>query len=93
MELHSLEPNGIGKEVKETYIKVKFIKGDKPAGREYTYSSEIPVNVGDKVELPGGAKGIVTAVDVPESEVAGYKDKIKTINGLADETREEKEDD
>ena len=77
----------------ETYIKVKFIKGDKPVGREYTYSSEILVNVGDKVELPGGANGIVTAVNVPESAVAGFKDKIKPIKGLAGEKREEKEDD
>ena len=79
--------------MKETYIKVKFIKGDKPAGREYTYSAEMPVSVGDKVELLGGAKGIVTAVDVPEIEVAGFKDRIKTINGLVYETMEEKEDD
>ena len=77
----------------ETYIKVKFIKGDKPVGREYTYSSEMPVNIGDMVELPGSAKGIVTAVNVPESEIAGYKDKIKPIKGLAGEKREEKEDD
>lgn len=77
----------------ETYIKVKFIKDDKPVGREYTYSSEIPVNIGDKVELPGCAKGIVTAVEVLESEVAGFKEKIKPIKGLAGEKREEKEDD
>lgn len=79
--------------MEETYIKVKFIKGDEPVGREYTYSSEMPVNIGDMVELPGSAKGIVTAVEVPESAVAGFKDKIKPIKGWSGEKREKKEDD
>lgn len=62
-------------------IKVRFIKEDKPYGREYTYSSKIPVKIGDMVELPGGGIGIVTSVNVPKKEVEAYLDKIKKIVG------------
>ena len=60
-------------------IKVQFLKGDKPHGREYTYRSSSPIKVGDKVQINSVAKGIVTAVDVPEEEVAAFADKVKSI--------------
>lgn len=66
-------------------IKVQFLKGDKPSGREYTYRSRSPVKVGDKVQINSAAKGIVTAVDVPEEEVTAFADKVKSIVGQATE--------
>lgn len=62
-------------------IKVKFIKNGNPSGKEYAYRSSIPVSIGDLVELSNGT-GIVTEVDVPESEVEAFKDKVKEIVGL-----------
>lgn len=63
-------------------IKVKFIKNEKPSGREYTYRSPIPLNVGDMVELPSGRIGTVTETNVPEESVKAYAEKIKEIVGL-----------
>lgn len=63
-------------------IKVMFIKNGSPSGREYTYRSKISVVTGDMVELPSNGTGIVTEVDVPESEVESYVGKIKDIIGL-----------
>ena len=69
-------------------IKVQFLKGDKPHGRAYTYDSgEFDVAVGDKVTLPNGA-GVVVAIDVPEEEVAAFRDKIKAITGKIEESEE-----
>lgn len=50
-------------------IKVQFLKGDKPSGRAYTYRSDVPVKVGDKVQINSFAKGVVTEVDVPVEKV------------------------
>lgn len=71
------------------YIKVRFLKDSKPYGREYTYSATDTLCVGDKVILPSGGNGVVTEINVPEENVAGFKDKIKGICGIAEE-REEK---
>ena len=69
-------------------IKVQFLKNDKPHGRAYTYDSgEFDVAVGDKVTLPSGA-GVVVALDVPEEEVAAFRDKIKAITGKIEESEE-----
>jgi len=74
-------------------VKVKFLKLGTPSGREYTYRSEIPVAVGDIVELPHAtpvmgdvpySQGIVTQIDVPESEIEAFKDRVKTIIGLVE---------
>lgn len=67
-------------------IKVQFLKGDKPSGRAYTYRSDVPVKVGDKVQINSSAKGIVTEVDVPDEEVAAYADKVKSIIGVVEES-------
>ena len=71
-------------------IKVRFLKMGEPSGRAYTYRSEVPVDIGDKVELPHAtptlieipySQGIVTQIDVPEAEIEAFKDKVKTIIG------------
>lgn len=65
-------------------IKVKFLKNGQPSGRDYTYYTPEPVEVGDTVDIDtdrGVAKGIVTFTDVPEAEIAPFKDKAKTIIG------------
>lgn len=70
------------------FIKIKFIKNEKPSEREYTYLSQIPIEVGDLVELPSGGIGVVTEVNVPEEEVDPYKDKIKEISGRKESIKE-----
>lgn len=65
-------------------IKVKFLKNEVPQGREYTYESLNPVNVEDKVTI-GNATAVVTEINVPESEVEAFRDKIKKIDGKVEE--------
>lgn len=65
-------------------IKLKFLRNGNPYGREYAYYSPVTVEVGDIVELDsrnGIAKGIVTQVNIPESEVAAFADQMKSIYG------------
>ena len=45
------------------YIKAKFMKDEKPTGREYTYACEIEVKPGDIVTNDKGSK--LTVVDEP----------------------------
>ena len=70
------------------YIKVKFLKNGEPHGREYTYKATFLVRVGQEVLLPGGENGIVTEIDVPEKEVESFKDKIKEIESVVEESKE-----
>jgi hypothetical protein len=65
-------------------VKVKYYSESKGkySDREYTYLSEDALQVGDVVMVPvrdTTGKAIVAAVDVPESEIEAFKDKIKTI--------------
>jgi|GEM_PF-1301805 hypothetical protein len=62
-------------------IKVKFLRSGEPSGRPYTYFSEHPVVVGDKVEINSASVGVVTEIDVPEEEIVDYRDKCKYIHG------------
>lgn len=73
---------------KTNLIKLKFLRNGEPSGREYTYISKSDVLVGDTVivrppESPDHEppKGVITMVDVPESEVESFKDKLKQIVG------------
>lgn len=70
---------------KETnVIKLRFLKNGQPAGREYSYFTGTPVCVGDYVEAPstsGTSQAVVTAVNVPEAEIAPFRDRAKTILG------------
>lgn len=69
------------------YIKVKFLKDGEPHGREYTYKSTFPVEVGQEVVLPGGSNGVVTEINVPEKDVESFKDKIKEIESVVEESK------
>ncbi len=60
-------------------VKVRYFSG---TTREYSYFSEEPLAVGDKVNVPLSGrkqKAIVTAIDVPESEIAAFRDRVLTI--------------
>lgn len=74
-------------------IKAKFLRNGEPAGRPYTYIANEKVKVGDLVQLNEKGQGIVIEIDVPESEVESFKDKLKVIIGKIDtekpETKEE----
>ncbi|HEX3026393.1 MAG TPA: hypothetical protein VHR42_04095 [Clostridia bacterium] len=72
--------------MKTNVIKLRFLRHGEPAGREYTYFTNTDVAVGDTVDLEskdGIAQGVVTQIDVPESEIAPFKDRAKTILGKA----------
>lgn len=69
-------------------VKLRFLRGGEPQGREYTYIRKEKVEVGDTVivrkpDTQGAEppKGIITMVDVPETEVESFKDKLKEIVG------------
>ena len=70
------------------YIKVKFLKNGEPHGREYTYKAAFSVRVGQEVLLPGGGNGVVTEINVPEKDVESFKDKIKEIEDVVEESRQ-----
>lgn len=66
------------------YIKAKYLKNDIPAGKAYTFETDVPVKIGDKVSI-GKAQAVVEVVNVPEDEIAGYKDKIKKVQKVEEE--------
>ena len=70
------------------YIKVKFLKNSEPHGREYTYKATFPVSVGQEVLLPGGGNGVVTEINVPEKDVESFKDMIKEIEDVVEESKQ-----
>lgn len=70
------------------YIKVKFLKNGEPQGREYTYKATFPIRVGQEVLLPGGGNGVVTEINVPEKDVESFKDKIKEIESVVEESEQ-----
>lgn len=74
-------------------IKCRFLDENKePRGKEYSYYSNIPVEVGQLVDVPAPVRRaedegkiktvIVSSVDVPENEIAAFADKVKTIIGI-----------
>ena len=76
-------------------VKLRFLRDGKPQGREYSYISKAKVEVGDIVvvrepDSPGAEapKGIITMVDVPESGVEAFKDRLKEIVGKVEEKQE-----
>lgn len=71
-------------------VKVKFLKDGQETGRPYTYFSNDVVAVGDTVQINESAKGTVVEIDVPEIEIADFKDKVKTIVGKVVENQNEK---
>lgn len=65
-------------------IKARYLKDDKPTGREYTFISKVGVKLGDEVAI-GSAKAVVTCVNVPEEEVLPFRDKLKQIDGKTED--------
>jgi len=66
-------------------IKLRFLHDGAPRGREYTYFTPVPVVIGNTVDIDGHKEGIVTAIDVPEEEIAAFRDRAKTIVGIYEE--------
>ena len=88
------EEAAAGKEVPRLIVKVQYVdsSGIPAKGRDYSYFTAEPLAVGDKVQVPVYNRvqaAIVTAIDVPESEIAAFRDKVKTIpagSKLTDQT-------
>lgn len=66
------------------YVKAKYLKNDIPAGKAYTFETDVPVKIGDKISI-GKARAVVEVVNVQEDEVAGYKEKIKKVQKVEEE--------
>lgn len=63
-------------------VKLKFLRDGEPSGKEYTYlTKDEDLKVGDIVQVSVPPMGVITQVDVPEEEVASFKDRLKTIVG------------
>jgi len=76
--------NGKEQESKPIIVKVQYYSetSGEVNGREYTYYSIDRLNVGDMVIVPVRdtiGKAIVSSIDVPEAEIASFKDKVKII--------------
>lgn len=81
-------------------IKCRFLDKDgEPRGREYSYKTEIPVEVGQIVDVPAPRQSdadselktksvIVSQINVPEEEIAPFADKVKTAVGIHTEEKE-----
>ena len=67
-------------------IKVQYKgKGGEYSSHEYSYFSTIPLQVGDELMVPvrnGLGVARVSAIGVPETEIAAFADKVKTIDKL-----------
>ncbi len=82
-------PENIAKRIAEVQpkpiiVKVRYysITSGEVSPREYTYYSEDRLTVGDIVTVQvrdTTTKAEVSAIDVPEEEIAAFKDKVKTI--------------
>lgn len=79
---------------KTNIIKLRFTKDGEARGREYTYYTPEEVELGDLVAIEaktdGVSKGIITQINVPEEEIAPFKDRAKTILGKYQEDEEAK---
>ena len=52
------------------------------SGREYSYYTEMNLEIGDIVEVPtryGTAVAMVTRIDIPENEIENIKEYMKII--------------
>lgn len=65
-------------------VKLQFMKDGVEHGKEYTYlTDDETLKPGDIVQVSEPPMGVITQVDVPEEEVASFKDKLKKIVGKA----------
>lgn len=81
-------------------IKCRFLDKDgQPRGREYSYKTNTVVKVGQLVDVPVSSNSdvdieqktkavIVTQINVPESEIISFADRIKTIIGIHKDTED-----
>lgn len=65
-------------------IKARYLKDGEMTGREYAFCSDILVKPGDTVQI-GKAQAVVTKVNVPEEDILPFWDKLKKIDGKAEE--------
>lgn len=82
-------PESIAEEVEavqpkpeQLLVKVQYGKDEGFSSREYTYYTEEPLKVGDVVTVPirdTTSIARVSHIDVPELEIASFKDKVKII--------------
>ena len=70
------------------YIKVKFLKNGEPDGREQTNKGIFTVRVGEEVILAGGGNGVVTEINVTEEDIESFKDNIKEIETVVEESNQ-----
>lgn len=77
------------------FVKVKFFRKSAMGyvGSEYTYETDLPLKVMDKVVVPAGAGGknraIVTEVNVPESDIDPAYFPLKRITEYDKEVMED----
>jgi len=74
--------NSEGLTLANSLVKVQYYRGDEPMGRDYTYFSEDCLAVGDIVMVPvrdTTGKAVVSSIDVPDSEIEAFRDKVKVI--------------
>lgn len=75
----------------KTIVSVRYVGCDGVmSGREYSYFTDIPLELGNLVVCPsakGDGQGVVTAVNVPESKIdERVLPKLRTIERKAEET-------
>lgn len=62
------------------YIKCKFLRGDKPSGRAYTYRTEVDVKPGDLVTDGKGSKLVVVGEPVDSDWIMAFgADKLAVV--------------
>lgn len=75
------------------YIKAKFMKQDKPAGRAYTYRSEDDLKPGDIVTDSKGSKLVVVDKPVDAAWIMAYgADKIAVVKKYVEPEKAESEE-
>lgn len=64
------------------------------SGKEYSYFTDIELEVGDLVEAPtkyGKSIALVTATNIPKEKIKGIEEFMKTITIKLNKEKEEKE--
>lgn len=75
------------------YVKAKFMKGDKPIGRAYTYACETELNPGDIVTNDKGSKMIVVDEPVDAAWIKAYgADKVAVVKKYVEPEKAESEE-
>lgn len=76
------------------YIKARFLKQDKPAGRAYTYRTEDNLKPGDIITDAKGSKLVVVDESVDMAWVESYgTDKVGVVKKYVGPEKAESEED